>query len=184
MRDKLLALLYAFGVVFLLVNHSITLMCVTTLLLFMLAYTHFFSLLKRSIMAILMFNISISLGYIILSLFRDEPFLSFLILFNLRVFNLTFMTLLFSKSVNIPFLLSFFPTLSFLFTLSLSQIFSYKRSYENFMLSLKSRMIKKMNERNKKEFIATVFGYFFKKVLYDSEEKSLALKARGFFDKS
>jgi len=52
------------------------------------------------------------------------------------------------------------------------------------MLSLKSRLIKKMSERAKKEFIGSIVGYFFKKALYDSSEKSLALKARGFFDKS
>ena len=52
------------------------------------------------------------------------------------------------------------------------------------MLALKSRLIKKMSERAQKEFITSVFGYFFTKALYDSEEKSLALKARGFFDKS
>lgn len=52
------------------------------------------------------------------------------------------------------------------------------------MLALKSRLIKKMNERAKKEFITSVFGYFFTKALYDSEEKSLALKARGFFDQT
>ena len=69
-------------------------------------------------------------------------------------------------------------------SVSLSQIYSYQKSYENFMLALKSRLIKKMNERAKKEFITSVFGYFFTKALYDSEEKSLALKARGFFDQN
>ena len=143
-----------------------------------------FKLLQKSIKSVLLFNLTISLGFILLSLLKDKPWLDFIMLFNLRVFDLSFMTILFTQSVNLPSLLSFSPTLSFLFTISLSQITSYQKSYENFLLSLKSRLIKKMSERRKKEFITSVFGYFFKKALYDSGEKSLALKARGFFDKN
>lgn len=131
-----------------------------------------------------MFNMTISLAYIMMAILKNQPWEDFIFLFNMRVFDLTFMTLLLTKSVNIASLLSFSSTLSFLFTIALSQIISYQKSYENFSLSLKSRLIKKMSQRHKKEFIGAVFGYFFKKALYDSEEKSLALKARGFFDKS
>ena len=127
---------------------------------------------------------TISLAYIMMAILKNQPWEDFIFLFNMRVFDLTFMTLLLTKSVNIASLLSFSSTLSFLFTIALSQIISYQKSYENFSLSLKSRLIKKMSQRHKKEFIGAVFGYFFKKALYDSEEKSLALKARGFFDKS
>ncbi|MDD3342680.1 MAG: hypothetical protein PHR87_03805 [Sulfurospirillaceae bacterium] len=131
-----------------------------------------------------MFNFVITCGYIVMAFLKHEEWLFFVLVFNARVFTLTFLTILFSQKVNIPQVLSFSPTLSYMFTLALSQIQSYQRSYENFRLSLKSRLLKKMSERNQKEFIAAVFGYFFKKALYDSEEKSLALKARGFFDKS
>ena len=117
-----------------------------------------------------------------MAVLQGRVWLEYILLFNLRVFVLTLITLLFSHYVNIALALSFSKTLSFLLSVSLSQIYSYQKSYENFMLSLKSRLIKKMNERAKKEFITSVFGYFFTKALYDSEEKSLALKARGFFD--
>ena len=153
------------------------------LFLLLLSYKKIFKLLKKSLKSILMFNLTISLGFILISVLKEQPWLNFIMLFNLRVFDLSFMTILFAQSVNLPSLLSFSYTLSFLFTVSLSQIISYQKSYENFVLSLKSRLIKKMSERSKKEFIGCVFGYFFKKALYDSSEKSLALKARGFFDK-
>jgi len=50
------------------------------------------------------------------------------------------------------------------------------------MLALKSRSIKKLKERKAKEFIASMFYFFLKKSLHNSKERSLALKARGFFD--
>ena len=130
-----------------------------------------------------MFNLVISLGYIVISWMHQRLWGNYILMFNMRVFDLTLLTFLFTYYANIAQALSFSKTLSFLWTISLSQIVSYQKSYENFTLSLKSRVIKKMSERAKKEFIASVFGYFFKKALYDSEEKSLALKARGLFDK-
>ena len=184
MPDRVKFFFYIVGLGILLSSHSIMVLSVFLLLLLLLSYQKIFKLLKKSLKSILMFNLTISLGFILISTLKEQPWLDFIMLFNLRVFALSFMTILFTQSVNLPALLSFSSTLSFLFTVSLSQITSYQKSYENFLLSLKSRLIKKMSERRKKEFIGSVFGYFFKKALYDSSEKSLALKARGFFDKS
>lgn len=184
MPDKFKFFFYIVGLGIILSSHSIVFLAIFLLFLLLLSHKKIFKLLKKSLKSILMFNLTISLGFILISIIKEQPWLDFIMLFNLRVFNLSFMTILFSQSVNLPSLLSFSPTLSFLFTVSLSQIISYQKSYENFVLSLKSRLIKKMSERSKKEFIGCVFGYFFKKALYDSGEKSLALKARGFFDKS
>lgn len=148
------------------------------------AQSKWLKMLKKALKSIFFFNIAISIGYVIVALLQQKAWVEYVLLFNLRVFDLTLTTLLFSHTVNIALALSFSKTLSFLLSISLSQIYSYQKSYENFMLALKSRLIKKMGERAKKEFITSVFGYFFTKALYDSEEKSLALKARGFFDQN
>lgn len=184
MPDKFKFFFYIVGLGIILSSHNIFFLSIFSLFLFILSYKKIFKLLKKSLKSIISFNLTISLGFILVSTLKDQPWLDFIMLFNLRVFDLSFMTILFAQSVNLSSLLRFSPTLSFLFTVSLSQITSYQKSYENFLLSLKSRLIKKMGERRKKEFIGAVFGYFFKKALYDSSEKSLALKARGFFDKS
>lgn len=183
LRDRILFGLYLLGLAIILSSHSFYLLGFFAILLLLLARTAWFKILKKALKSIFFFNIAISVGFLIISLLNQRPWMEYLLLFNLRVFDLTLSTMLFSHYVNIALALSFSKTLSFLLSISLSQIYSYQKSYENFMLSLKSRLIKKMSERSQKEFITSVFGYFFTKALYDSEEKSLALKARGFFDK-
>jgi cobalt/nickel transport system permease protein len=76
---------------------------------------------------------------------------------------------------------SFSKELSFLLTMTLSQIFSYKKTFEDFRLAYKARVIKKLRSREK-NFITKTFEFFLKKALKDSKEKTLAMKARGFFD--
>jgi cobalt/nickel transport system permease protein len=76
---------------------------------------------------------------------------------------------------------SFSKEVSFLLTMTLSQIFSYKKTFEDFRLAYKARVIKKLRSREK-SFITKTFEFFLKKALKDSKEKTLAMKARGFFD--
>ncbi|WP_263832905.1 hypothetical protein [Sulfurospirillum oryzae] len=184
MRDRILFGFYLLGLALILASHSFYILGFFAVLLLLLARSEWFKMLKKALKSIFFFNIAISIGFVIIALLHQKPWMEYLLLFNLRVFDLTLTTMLFSHYVNIALALSFSKTLSFLMTIALSQIYSYQKSYENFMLALKSRLIKKMSERARKEFITSVFGYFFTKALYDSEEKSLALKARGFFDKS
>lgn len=184
MRDKVLFGLYLLGLGSVLCSRSLPFFLGYGMILMLLANKTCFSLLKKTLKSVLWFNLTVSIGYMISAQVAHHPWVNYLVIFNLRVFVLTFSTFLLASSINIAQALSFSKTLSFLWTICLSQIYSYQKSFENFMLSLKSRVIKKMNERAKKEFIASVFGYFFTKALYDSEEKSLALKARGLFDQN
>jgi len=184
LRDKILFAFYGIGLGIILSSHYLPLLGLYALIIVILAQKACLRLLKRAVKSILFFNLTISIAYIIMAIAHQRSWGNYILLFNMRVLDLTLLTFLFTHYANVAQALSFSKTLSFLWTISLSQIYSYQKSYDNFMLSLKSRMIKKMNERSKKEFIASVFGYFFKKALYDSEEKSLALKARGLFDKS
>jgi len=184
LRDRILFAFYAMGLGIILSSHSLSLLGLYALIILILAQKACLKLLKRALKSILLFNLVISIAYIIMAIAHQRSWSNYIVLFNMRVFDLTLLTFLFTHYANVAQALSFSKTLSYLWTISLSQIYSYQKSYENFMLALKSRLIKKMNERAKKEFITSVFGYFFTKALYDSEEKSLALKARGFFDKS
>ena len=102
---------------------------------------------------------------------------------NDKDIDMTFMTLLVFEHINIIRALSFCKTLSFLLAASLSQIETFRRTYEEFGLTLKSRTIKPLRERNKREFLGAMFFYFFKKAHHNSDELSLSLKARGFFDR-
>ncbi|MDD2385091.1 MAG: hypothetical protein PHN18_12940 [Sulfurospirillaceae bacterium] len=182
MHDRFLFGFYCLGLGIILSSHSLVYLSTYAFICLLLAKKEIFILLKRALKSILVFNLVISIGYIVTSMMQQRVWIDYILMFNIRVFDLTLLTFLFTRYANIAQALSFSKTLSFLWTISLSQIISYQKSYENFKLSLKSRVIKKMSERSQKEFIASAFGYFFKKALYDSEEKSLALKARGLFD--
>jgi cobalt/nickel transport system permease protein len=124
----------------------------------------------------------VSIGYIIQSLLLEKEFIEYLALFNLRVFDITFLTLYVSSKINLINAVSFSKSLRFLLSATISQIESYKKSYEDFMLALKSRSVKKLKDRKAKEFLSSMFYFFLKKSLHNSKERSLALKARGFFD--
>jgi len=136
----------------------------------------------KSLWAILFFNLSITLGYIFQSFFTGKDVFDYLILFNLRVFDITFLVLYVTSKINIIKAVSFSKSLRFLFSATLSQIDSFKRSFDDFIFALKSRSVKKLGERKKKEFISAMFYFFLQKALHNSKERSLALKARGFFD--
>lgn len=76
---------------------------------------------------------------------------------------------------------AFSKDLSFLLTITLSQIISYKKSFYDLKAAFKSRVIKKVREREK-GFVVKVFDFFFQKAMRDSNKKILAMRARGFFD--
>jgi cobalt/nickel transport system permease protein len=138
---------------------------------------------RKTLLALAAFNGTVSIAYAVTAWMRGEPFGNYLLLFNLRVFDLTFLTFFFSSRVNIVQALAFSPTLSFLLAASLSQIQSFRRTFEEFGLALKSRTIRPLKERNRRDFVASMFLFFFKKARHNADEFSMALKARGFFDR-
>ena len=140
-----------------------------------------FSILVRVIKSVFLFNMGITIGYIIISLIKGEEFVSYILYINLKVVTLTYFVFLFFEKVDMIQFFSFSKTLSYLLTITLSQIYSYKKSFEDFRLAYKARVIKKIGDREK-GFIKNTFEFFFKRSLRDSKERSLAMKARGFFD--
>ena len=142
----------------------------------------FFKIATKTIKAILFFNLTISIGYIIQSYINGDDFVSYLAVFNLRVFDITFMVFLFTSKINIIRVFSFNKGLRFILSATMFQIKNFQQTFDDFRLALKSRSVKKLNQRDKKSFIEAMFYYFFKKSLHNSYERTLALKSRGFFD--
>jgi len=150
------------------------------LILWLISIKDSFKLTKRVIKSIFLFNLGISVAYLIMSIFKDID-LSYIIYINLKVFAMTYFVFWFFSKNNMIQFFSFSRDLSYLLTISLSQIYSYKKTYEDFRLAYKARIIKKLRKREE-GFITKTFDFFLKKALKDSKERSLALKARGFFD--
>ena len=154
---------------------------VCALILNLLAFKNSIKLNKKVIKSIFIFNIGVSLGYILMAFFKEINPWNYVIYINLKVYTLTFFVFLFFSHVSIMSFFSFSKEMSYLLTISLSQIYSYRKTFEDFRLAYKARFIKKYRER-KKNFIRVVFSFFLKKSMHDSHERVLAMRARGFFD--
>jgi len=159
---------------------DIRVMFVAVVLLWIISYKDIVKLNKKVIKSIFLFNMSITVGYIVLSFFKDVPLVSFIVYINLKVYLLTYFVFWFFAKVDVVDFFSFSKDLSYLLSISLSQIISYKKTYEDFRLAYKARVIKKLRQREK-GFIGRVFDFFLKKALKESKERALAMKARGFF---
>lgn len=161
--------------------HNIYLIALLVLLIWGISYKDFFKLNKKVIKSILLFNVGVSVGYLVISLIKGiEPF-NYLIYINLKVFLITYFVFWFFNKVNVVQFFAFSKELSYLLIITLSQIISYKKSFEEFRLAYKARVVKRAREQEK-GFIVRVFDIFFNKALKDSKERSLSLRARGFFD--
>jgi len=150
------------------------------LFLWILSFKKCIFLTKKVIKSIFIFNFGISIAYFIMSLFKNLD-LMYIIYINLKVFAMTYFVFWFFSKYNMIQFFSFSKELSYLLTITLSQIYSYKKTFEDLRLAYKARMIKSFRQREN-SFITKTFDFFFKKALKDSKERSLAMKARGFFD--
>ena len=138
-------------------------------------------LITRVLKSIIFFNLGITISYLIMGIFKHMEVMGYLLYINLKVFTITYFVFWFFSKVDMVRFFSFSKELSFLLTITLSQIFSYKKTFEDFKLAYKVRVIEKLQNREK-GFITKTFEFFMKKAIKDSKERSLAMKARGFFD--
>ena len=141
----------------------------------------FIKLNKKVIKSILVFNLGVSIGFIIIALIKNTNPWNYVLYINLKVYILTYFVFWFFTKVSVVEFFSFSKDLSYLTTITLSQIYSYKKTFEDFKMAFKARVYK-LTDKNPK-FITRTFEFFLTKALKDSKERSLAMKARGFFEK-
>jgi cobalt/nickel transport system permease protein len=159
---------------------SVKVLLFVVLFFWIASYQEVFKLNKKVLKSIVLFNLGISLGYVIMGYIKGIDIWGYLLYINLKVYALSyFVTMFFNKTDMVQFF-SFSKSLSFLLSISLSQIISYKKTFEDFKYAFKARVVKKLKQRQKK-FITTVFGFFFEKAMNDAKERTLAMKARGAF---
>jgi len=149
------------------------------LFLWGISFKEFWKLNLKVIKSILIFNLGISLGFIIMSAFKNMNTWEYLIYINLKVYTLTYFVFWFFTKISVVEFFSFSKDLSYLTTITLSQIYSYKKTFEDFKMAFKARVYKLTDKSPK--FITRTFEFFLTKALKDSKERSLAMKARGFF---
>jgi len=144
------------------------------------SFKEFIKLNKKVIKSVFFFNLSITIAYMLMGYIKGVLVFQYLIYINLKVYLLTYFVFWFFDKVDMVKFFSFSKELSYLLSISLSQIISYKKTYEDMRLAFKARVVKKLKKRQK-GFVVNGFRFFFEKALHDSKERSLAMKSRGFF---
>ncbi len=137
---------------------------------------------KRSLLAIALFNSIVTVSYVLLTMFEGGFSAYFVVLLNIRVFLLTYLTFLVVERVN-PFkALAFSKTLTFLFSLAYGHVITFRRLYDDFRMALKSRTMVRPRTRDLYRHGAATASFFLQKSLHDTTEITEAMKSRGFFN--
>lgn len=135
----------------------------------------------RALRAVLFFNLVISVGYAAGALFGQTVSLDYLILINIRVYLLTFLTFTLASKIDILLALRFSRSLTYLVTLVLSQIITFRRLFEDLRLAAESRRLRRLRLRERYLQSAAAAAHLFDRAEHDAREIALAMRSRGFF---
>lgn len=139
-------------------------------------------LLKRTLFAILAFNLSVSLGYIVIALWQGRLALDYLLLINLRVLLLVFLGFWFVARVNLLAALSSWPLAALVATLAIGQIKTFERILRDFRLAFKSRNLTRPRLADKAHHAAAQAHTLLDKSFAAASDAALAMRSRGAFD--
>ncbi len=139
-------------------------------------------ILRRAVLAILTFNLTVSLGYAAVSLWQGRFSAAYLLLVNLRVLLLVYLGFWFVARVNLLEACRFSPTLSFVVTLAAGQIEAFSRALRDFRLAFVSRNVAAPALSARARHAAAQAGHLLDKSVCMAAETALAMRSRGCFD--
>lgn len=139
-------------------------------------------LLRRALLAILAFNLTISLGYAGIALWQGTFVADYLLRINLRVLLLVYLGFWFVTSVDLLGALAGWPLATLLATLSISQIKTFERILRDFQLAFQSRNLAQPKLIDRSRHAAAQVQTLLDKSLASANEAALAMRSRGAFD--
>jgi len=139
-------------------------------------------ILRRAVLAILTFNLTLSLGYAIVAAWQGNFSAHYLLLVNLRVLLLAYLGFWFVSRVNLIEACRFSPTLSFVVTLAAGQIEAFSRALRDFRLAFVSRNAAAPPLSARARHAAAQAGHLLDKSVCMAAETALAMRSRGCFD--
>lgn len=138
--------------------------------------------LRRTLMAIFMFNSTISVGYVIVALWNDVFSPDYLLLVNLRVMLLTYLGLWVTARIDMLKALAGWPTASLLATLAIGQIKTFERILADFRAAFESRNLIRPGWIDRCRHAAAQTQTLLDKSFSASNEITQAMRSRGVFD--
>lgn len=139
-------------------------------------------LLRRALLAILAFNLTISAGYVCVALWQGNFVADYLLLVNLRVLLLVYIGFWFVTSVDLLGALAGWPLATLLATLSIGQIKTFERILRDFRLAFQSRNLARPKLIDRSRHAAAQAQTLLDKSLASANEAALAMRSRGAFD--
>ena len=181
MKDRLLLLGYAVAVLAATLVHDPRWLAGGLLLAVLAAGRDAPRLMRRTLFAMLAFSAVVSVGYAVAGLLAGNLNLEYLIRINIRVCLLTFLTSLLAARIDFLRALNFSNGLTYLATLVLSQIITFRRLFEDLRLAAESRRLRRLRLRESYLQSAAAAVHLFDRAEHDAREIALAMRARGFF---
>ena len=181
MRHRWTLLAYLAAIVVFTSIHDVRWLGVGILTWAILAGRDVLRLARRALLAILLFNSVVSLGYVVVALWRDEFAPGYLVLVNARVFLMTASTFLMVERVDLFRALGFSRGLVTVLTLAYSQIRVAQRLLEDFRLGLRSRSLDHPSLPVLYRQGAATGTFFLQKAMHDAADTAQAMNSRGFF---
>jgi cobalt/nickel transport system permease protein len=139
-------------------------------------------ILERSLLAILAFNLSVSLGVVLVGLWHGNVDTAWLLLANLRVLLMVFLGFWFVARVNLLAALAGWPTATLLVTLALGQARAFERLLRDFRLAFASRNLVRPRLIDRRHQAGAQAIALLDKAQAQSAEVALAMRSRGAFD--
>ena len=137
---------------------------------------------RRTLLAMLAFNLTVSLGYAAIALWQGNFRPDYLVLMNLRVFLLMYLGFWFVATVNLLAALSGMPLLRLIATLAIGQIKTFARIVNDFDLAFRSRNLARPHLLDKAHHAASQAQSLLDKSVASANETALAMRSRGAFD--
>ncbi len=181
MKEKIKLILYLISILLLTNIHSIAFYVIFTSAIILSSPVFFFKSIRKILMSFILFNLIITISYSIYTYFVSKIDYRYILMINLRVFAITYLTFFFVKHTNLPLALSFSRTLSYLFTITYSQILNFIRTHRDLLAAHLSREIVR-EKRHLNMLIERSVNLFFTKSIYNAKETSLAMRSRGLID--
>jgi len=139
-------------------------------------------LLRRTLWAVLAFNLTVSAGYALMTLWQGSFSADYLILVNLRVVLMVFLGFWFVARVDVLAALAGWPTATLVITLALGQIRSLERVIADFRLAFTSRNVAQPRLRDRASHAGAQGIALLDKSMAAATESALAMRSRAAFD--
>ncbi len=136
-------------------------------------------LLRRAFLSILAFNLSVSLGYVLVAMSGERFSADYLLVVNLRALLLVYLGLWFVSRAHLLEAVAFSPTLRLLLTLAVGQVQVFRRLLADFRLGFISRNAASPAYLHRARSAAAQSQALLEKSLMMAQESAEAMRSRG-----